>query len=101
MLKYKTKWCGIRIVEIGKFAPSSQLCSCCGHQNKELTLDDREWICSECKIIHDRDINAVKNIKNMVIEQIKIGRFTTELTDVESSANKDARRIVKGVKHFR
>ena len=93
MLKYKAKWKGITVIEIDRFAPSSQLCNHCGFQNKDLKLQDRSWVCPQCNTEHDRDINAAINIKNIGLKQI--GRFTTELTDVESSANKDTRRNVK------
>ena len=63
MLEYKCKWYGINFVKIGKFEPSSKLCSNCGTVNKTLTLADREWLCAECGTLHDRDINAAKNIK--------------------------------------
>jgi putative transposase len=53
------------VVKIPRFAPSSQLCHCCGYQNKELTLEVREWTCPECGAALDRDINAAINILNM------------------------------------
>lgn len=61
----KLKWYGKNILYIGRFEPSSKLCSNCGTINKELQLKDREWICSECGTKHDRDANAATNIKKM------------------------------------
>ena len=64
MLKYKSKWNNRQIIEIGRFYPSSKLCHCCGYVKKDLTLNDREWTCPNCKTKHDRDINAAINIMN-------------------------------------
>jgi len=82
MLEYKANWYGVNFIEIGRFEPSSQICSSCGYQNKELTLKDRIWICKECGIKHDRDINAALNIKNFGI--ITYGRNcrNTRLSDM-------------------
>ena len=61
MLKYKSEWNEREFVQIDKWFASSKTCFDCGTINKELTLDQRTWVCS-CGAKHDRDINAAKNI---------------------------------------
>jgi len=63
-LKYKADWYGANVIQIGRFEPSSKICSQCGWINKELELKDRKWTCQECDVKHDRDINAAINIKD-------------------------------------
>ena len=63
MLQYKANWYDRTISKIDRFYPSSQTCSCCGCVNPDVKdLSVREWICPECGVKHDRDINAAKNI---------------------------------------
>jgi len=69
MLKYKSEWYGTNLVFIGRFDPSSKMCSCCGTINNKLTLKDRTWTCENCKTTHDRDINAAINIKNFALQK--------------------------------
>jgi putative transposase len=63
-LDYKLKQKDGQLVEIGRFFPSSKMCSCCGHVVEDLTLDIREWDCPKCQAHHDRDGNAALNIRN-------------------------------------
>ena len=61
-LEYKSDWHGRVLVQIDRFFPSSQLCSC-GYRNTDTKdLSVRIWICPECKKVNDRDINAANNI---------------------------------------
>ena len=64
MLKYKAAWHNRRIIEIGRFFPSSKICHCCGHKMNYMGLEVREWTCPICGTNHDRDINAAINIMN-------------------------------------
>ncbi len=65
LLEYKTQWYGKRIVVIDRWHPSSRLCSTpdCGWKNSKLKLSERSWTCLECGTLHDRDLNAAKNIR--------------------------------------
>lgn len=73
MLEYKAEWYGKNILRIGQFAPSSKTCSNCGAINKELQLKDREWTCSSCSTVLDRDVNAAINIKSFALKNIFSG----------------------------
>lgn len=63
-LAYKLAEQGKLLVIVDKWYPSSKLCHKCNHENKELTLADRNWTCLHCGTELDRDVNAAINIKN-------------------------------------
>lgn len=70
ILEYKAKWNGVNILRIGRFQPSSKMCSC-GEINKELKLSDRVWTCKACGVTHDRDELAANNIKKFAFINLK------------------------------
>ncbi|MFF2205739.1 RNA-guided endonuclease InsQ/TnpB family protein [Streptomyces sp. NPDC058145] len=61
MLEYKCAWYGRELVAIDRFFPSSKLCGNCGTVREKLPLNVREWTC-DCGAVHDRDVNAARNI---------------------------------------
>jgi putative transposase len=61
-LQYKCARAGRELVVIDRWYPSSKACSGCGHLLAELSLKTRHWTCPRCRTLHDRDINAAKNI---------------------------------------
>ncbi|MGW6142937.1 RNA-guided endonuclease InsQ/TnpB family protein [Streptomyces sp. NPDC055140] len=63
MLKYKAARYGRTFIKINRFEPTSQVCSTCGHRDGPKPLHIREWTCPACGTVHDRDVNAAKNVK--------------------------------------
>ena len=62
-VKYKLERTGGRFLQVSRWFPSSQTCSCCGYQNTDVrNLTVREWTCPECGSYHDRDGNAQQMI---------------------------------------
>ncbi|MEU4809896.1 RNA-guided endonuclease TnpB family protein [Nocardia fluminea] len=62
MLEYKADWYGRTVVVVDRFLPSSKTCSGCGLINNTMPLSVRVWTC-RCGMVHDRDVNAAKNIR--------------------------------------
>ena len=67
-LEYKCEWYGKTLLRVGRFEPSSKICSVCGSINDDLKLSDRECTCKDCGTTHDRDINAAINIKKFALQ---------------------------------
>ena len=59
-------------------AYSTQACSCCGcissnSPKGRAGLGIREWTCPDCGAVHDRDVNAAKNILALGHERLAVG----------------------------
>ncbi len=66
-LEYKAAMRGGQVVVADRFFASSKTCSACGHKLETLPLSVREWTCPACGAVHDRDVNAAMNLKNMAV----------------------------------
>lgn len=86
MLIYKSDWYGKDVVKVDRFFASSKTCSC-GEKNDDLKLSDREWVCTSCGSINQRDLLAANNI-------LKEGRRSLgDITDAEAEVAKPEKRL--------
>jgi putative transposase len=69
-LKQKGQEYGTHIIQVSTYYPSSKLCSYCGYKNKNLELHQIEWVCSHCNTLHNRDINAANNLRNVGLKYL-------------------------------
>ena len=63
-LANKCKQNNIELRIVDRFYPSSKTCSSCGNVKHNLKLSDRTYICEECGLVIDRDLNASINLAN-------------------------------------
>ncbi|GEM87960.1 RNA-guided endonuclease InsQ/TnpB family protein [Meiothermus granaticius] len=70
-VEYKTVWHRKHLAVIDRYFPSSRLCRECGSINANLTLSDKVWTCG-CGAVHDRDLNAARNIRAEGIRTIPL-----------------------------
>ena len=83
-VKYKAEWRDRKFIQIGRFEPSSKMCSTCKTINKELKLQHRTWQCQACGKVHDRDVNAAINILK-IGQKMSLGKDKPEVKPVERS----------------
>lgn len=79
MLKYKAEFEGKIYLEIGRFFPSTHLCSETLLPIPKMNLDQRSFSCPHCQQQHDRDINAAINIRNEGLRLLSLGTSDTAL----------------------
>ena len=61
-INYKVARRGGTVIRVDRWAPTSKVCSGCGHRRDDMPLSVRSWTCAECGSEHDRDVNAAKNV---------------------------------------
>ena len=78
LIKQKAEWYGVNILRIGKFEPSSKMCTC-GYIYRDLKLSQRVWTCSSCGRKNQRDLLAAQNIKAFAFNKIHNTAGTAEI----------------------
>ena len=100
MLEYKCDWYGRDLIVVDRWFPSSKTCSDCGHQIGALPLSVREWVCPKCGVLHDRDINAARNIRAEGLSVLACGggvRPKPRKRGGQSSAKQEPQRVTAGI----
>ncbi len=69
-LEYVASKYGVVVHKIDRWYASSKTCEC-GYVNKSLKLTDREWVCPECGVVNNRDLNAARNILRKGISELE------------------------------
>jgi putative transposase len=69
-ITYKCQWHGKNLLRAGRFDASSKTCGDCGRRKDDLCLRDRQWVCPSCGVLHDRDINAARNIVRFAFQNV-------------------------------
>ena len=81
ILEYKCKWAGKTIIKVSPYYSSSQICSYCNKKDQSMKdIRKREYKCTECGNVIERDINASMNILNEGI-RILIERNDNRVND--------------------
>ncbi len=75
-LEYKCRRERNHLILVDRYFPSSKSCSSCEYKNKVLTLEEREWLCPSCNTLHDRDVNASRNLRKEGIRILKENNIT-------------------------
>jgi len=68
-LEYKCRWNFKHYIKIGRFEPTSKVCSNCGCI-QEMPLSKRVFDCPDCGLSFDRELNASKNIRNIGLNTV-------------------------------
>ncbi len=61
-IEYKARDAGCIVQVVSRWEPSSKTCSGCGWLHPDLTLADRVFVCQECGLTIERDLNAARNL---------------------------------------
>ena len=73
-IRYKVQRRQGSVIQVDPWMPSSKTCSACGYCLEDLPLSVRQWSCPACGTLHDRDINAARNLMNVGPGRVEVTR---------------------------
>ncbi len=90
-IKYKSDLNYRTVIQVGRFFPSSKMCSQCKTKKANLSLADRVFICDGCGYTERRDLNAAINIRNEGIRLLNdqspgLGECVEDSSDIPRDA---------------
>lgn len=102
MLEYKAARYGRTFVRLGRFEPTSQVCSACGIKDGPKPLHVRVWTCKECRTVLDRDINAAVNVAKaaglaVTARGAQVRPVPVPAQRVEAGTHRDGQTTVVGI----
>ena len=102
MLEYKAAKFGRTFVRIGRFEPTSQVCSVCGVKDGPKPLHIRVWECGACGAVLDRDINAAVNVAKaaglaVTACRAQVSRAFVPAQRTEAGTHRDGHPTVAGI----
>ncbi|MCI8478417.1 MAG: transposase [Oscillospiraceae bacterium] len=68
-LRYKLARQGKQLITVDRYIPTTRICSTCGTASSEISYKVKNWTCSKCGTVHNREVNAAKNIKAQGLHQ--------------------------------
>lgn len=68
-LRYKLERQGKPLILVNRYQPTTRACSACGFVGEAVSDRVKTWACPKCGAVHNREINAAKNIKTQGLSQ--------------------------------
>ena len=69
LLRYKLERQGKPLILVDRYTPTTRTCSACGQVQDSVDRKLRTWRCPKCGAVHNREVNAAKNIKSAGLAQ--------------------------------
>ncbi len=69
LLRYKLERQGKTLILLDRYTPTTRTCSACGYLREHVSYRENLWTCPKCGAVHDREVNAARNIKGQGLTQ--------------------------------